>query len=420
MSILQQALNSGIINLDNVQQEIAIMNRKQILNQHQFNIYKGEVKSNGKSYSKWITYIIKDGKRRQVKRNSKEELEDYLIEYYTKSFDNECNSLHPTFKDYYFKWKDFKAQIVSDNTIYKYETDYRRFLKDSEFENMDISAINEQHIILYLTHIIKTIQPLPRALKGLCGYINEIFDYALCDRIIDINPYMYVKPKLKLFIKQCKYVKPKTDEDRTISSDDMIKLLNQLNSDYKNKPYYITPYAIEFALLTGCRVGEIAALRWEDIDDQTITIRHSEKAHKENGRIIGYTIERTKTGKERKIPMTKALKSLFERVSIAEENINCKTEFVFSDDSGRISGLCISSCMRYKCIQANIKVKSIHACRRTVNSMLKNLGANTAMAASLLGHTKEVNESYYTYDVSNLDMKKAILEMANSRLIREA
>lgn len=39
------------------------------------------------------------------------------------------------------------------------------------------------------------------------------------------------------------------------------------------------------------------------------------------------------------------------------------------------------------------------------------------MAASLLGHTSEINEKYYTYDVSALEFKKALLENANKVMV---
>lgn len=66
--------------------------------------------------------------------------------------------------------------------------------------------------------------------------------------------------------------------------------------------------------------------------------------------------------------------------------------------------------MRKKCIQAGIKPKSIHACRRTFNSMFKAMGGNTVMASALLGHTREVNEKCYTYDVNDMSTKKEYIE----------
>lgn len=174
---------------------------------------------------------------------------------------------------------------------------------------------------------------------------------------------------------------------------------------------------MEFAILTGCRVGEIAALRWSDIENGLITIKHSEKAHRVKGEDTTYTIETTKTGKERKLPVTNAISELLNRVEKAELNIGCKSEFVFSNKNGRINAQSISNCIRKKCAQVGINQKNIHACRRTVNSTLRGLGVSTVVVASLMGHTEEVNENSYTYAISGLEAKRNMLEKTNELLV---
>ncbi len=413
LELLNKAINCGIINIDNVQLQIENMKKEKILAEHPYNINKTNVVSNGKTYERWITFVMKNGKRSQIKRKTKEAIEEYHIEFYTAEEQNKI----VTFKDCYNEWTGFKKQIVSDNTIYRYNTDYNRFFKDTEFENMNIVIINEKDIILYLSNIVKDKKLYHRAFKTLCGYIKEIFEYAESNRIININPYIYVKPKLKLINKLCIVDVYKNSDERTISNNDIEILLDKFQSDYASKPEYITPYAVEFAILTGCRVGEISALRWQDIENGIITIRSSEKSHRTKGKPITYTIEGTKTGKERKIPVTSAMADLLARVEKAENNIGSKSEFVFSDKGGRIISANISNCIRKKCLQVGISQKSIHACRRTVNSTLRCLGMSPTVAASLMGHTEEVNENCYTYDISVLDTKKNMLEKTNTLLL---
>ena len=412
---MNEALEYDIIDFDSVQQKIYAMKKEKILSLHPSSIYMTTVKSNNKTYERWITYIYKDGKRHQIKRKTKEEIEDYLVKYYTEEYAGKSEVVTP-FKTIFEQWMKFKKLLVSDNTIYRYNTDYIRFFKGTEFENYAIEDINEETVLIFLSQRVRELDLSKRAVKALCGYINECLESARINRYIEYNPYSYIKPKLKLIYKLCKENVYKSAEDRTLSVEEMHILLKKFQEDYKNKPEYITPYAVEFAMLTGCRVGEIAALRWNDIDGDIITIRSSEKAHRVVGQSTTYTIESTKTGKERKIPLTTAMRDLLERVLTAENNISCAGEFVFSDKNGRIKSGRISDCIRKKCKQAGISQKSIHACRRTVNSTLKSMGANTMMASSLLGHTCEVNDKCYTYDVSALDVKRQLLEQANKYL----
>ena len=72
------------------------------------------------------------GKRRQIKKKAKSDLEKVVIDYWMKR--------SPTsFKERYAVWVDRqKLKGVSDNTIYKYQTDYARFFKGKKIEKRDV------------------------------------------------------------------------------------------------------------------------------------------------------------------------------------------------------------------------------------------------------------------------------------------
>ena len=61
-------------------------------------------------------------------------------------------------------------------------------------------------------------------------------------------------------------------------------------------------------------------------------------------------------------------------------------------------------------------VKSIHAIRRTFNSNLKCNGVSTTVASSLLGHTERVNEQNYTYDVTGMAEKIAVITTLQNKI----
>lgn len=66
--------------------------------------------------------------------------------------------------------------------------------------------------------------------------------------------------------------------------------------------------------------------------------------------------------------------------------------------------------------QKRISERGIHAFRKTFNSKLRCNGVSSIEAASLLGHSKEVNENYYTFDVSSLKEKADMV----SKVIKKA
>ena len=60
-------------------------------------------------------------------------------------------------------------------------------------------------------------------------------------------------------------------------------------------------------------------------------------------------------------------------------------------------------------VEANINAKSIHALRRTVSSKL-NSRLPSATGALIMGHTEEVNQTHYNYDIMELTIKKIAME----------
>lgn len=71
----------------------------------------------------------------------------------------------------------------------------------------------------------------------------------------------------------------------------------------------MTVYAVELIILTGMRVGELSALTWDNIrfDEKYILINSSEKY---NRLTKSYFIDKTKTGKERYVPIFPEIESL--------------------------------------------------------------------------------------------------------------
>lgn len=195
---------------------------------------------------------------------------------------------------------------------------------------------------------------------------------------------------------------------------EMKLLYEQFCKDYHEQPEYIPTYAVEFASLTGFRVAEISALKWENVTDEYILVDKSEKY---NRKTKEYYIDKTKNQKERLFPLTEEIRSLLNRVKKAEIKAGYVCEWVFANEEGRIHAPVISSCIKNKCRQVGITEKGIHAYRKTVNSKMRCNGVSSVVAASLLGHSQAVNEEYYTFDVATLDDKARVVSEMNHQMM---
>ena len=234
-----------------------------------------------------------------------------------------------------------------------------------------------------------------------------MFEKARRDKVISENPISYLD--LPIYKKYC-YVPPvKSLKQRILTENDTHILLEYLHNPKAHNVNQMCCFAVEMALYTGMRVGELAALMWNDIvfDEELIIIRHSEKFDRTTKQSV---ISTTKTGKERIFPLIEEIKNLLYRVRDFEIENGFYGEFVFQDKDGRLTKSKISDAARnYTMSDEFSSIKSIHAIRRTVNSRMKCDGVSTTIASSLLGHTERVNEQNYTYDVSELKEKQKII-----------
>ena len=396
--LLQYALEHDMISMSYIQEQVNMNKRKEILEKHPYKIWEGKD-------GKWRTYILdENGKRILKKLSTKKAVQNIIVSYYENI--EKAKTEDYSFHSYFQKWKEKQVSYgVSNNTLTKYDSDYKRYFENSKFEKLDIRKINEEDITAFVIQQIKKLNLKEKAGKSLMGYINGVFKHARIKRIISENPCEYVETRnFSKFFNRDK----KNPEERTINTNDLNLLLKQLYISQTQKPHYLPNYAVELAIYTGMRIGEITALRWENIREDlgVIVICCSEK----HDRITKeYIVDSTKTRKERQFPITQKISSLLYKVKKIEMQYGFLGEYIFQNENGKLHSSSIAHCIRYRCIQAGIPEKSIQSLRRTLNSKLRCAGVSSIVAASMLGHTEEVNALNYSYDISEMDYKREIL-----------
>lgn len=410
--LLKYAIKNGMIDLSYVQEQIEMKKREELLEKHPYKIWQGKD-------GKWYTYLPDEKKGRILKkRTTQKAIEDSVTEYYLKQLESECEKdkdiIGNSFYSYFEVWKNKQISYgVSNNTVYKYEYDYKRFFEGTDFEKLDIRNISEEDITIFIISRIKELDLKEKAGKALWGYISGVFKSARINKRISDDPCQYVD--IKSFHKFYNKEKMQTC-DRILNDDEVIMLMERIMSDHKEKPWYMPSYAVELALYTGMRTGELAGLKWENVylDERVIIISKSEKYDNINKK---YYLSSTKTYKSRQFPITDEIMLLFQKVKRVQEEYGSYDGFVFSTSDGQIHCRTISNCMGNKCIQIGMKhAKGIHTIRRTVNSKMRCAGVSSTVAASLLGHTTEVNQQNYTYDITKMDYKREIVEKINKGL----
>ena len=115
--------------------------------------------------------------------------------------------------------------------------------------------------------------------------------------------------------------------------------------------------------------------------------------------------------------MCEEIKELLSKIKVLQVEQGIESNFIFAiNNEDCINAQEVSQCMRRIQRKLDIKGGSITGLRKTINSNLKSTGTSTTVVASILGHTEEVNENYYTYDTSSLEEKQRIVAVRNAKI----
>lgn len=406
-----------------VLEEIEMRKRSEILDNHKFAIKQiTERDKKGREVTRWRTCLPNpDGKQgKQVKKSTLKELEDAIVAFYS-SREQEC----PTFKEVYLEWRDFHWLLNSstEGTRDKYITDYFRFIKGSSIEDRPINKITDTQLERFFLDAIIKNNLTYNTFGKLFGYVNNTFKYAFKHRIIILNPMSYLSKSD--FKNACKPKRVKTADTELVSSDELDLLMAQIRKDIKKHPTNFTFYAVELSAMTGMRVGEVATLKWKDInyDKGYINICRSDKYRKtrdDKGRIVEkkWVVEGTKTKTPRLFPIDDYIRESLDRIKDAQVRYGIESEWLFPHPKyGWTHSLMIASCCKNKGKQLGFDHPiSIHSLRKTLNTNLRNSSVPVSICASLLGHSEKVNSEYYYYDNSTMHQKQMAIHEAHKLL----
>ncbi len=276
----------------------------------------------------------------------------------------------------------YKKRSIKSSTYYGIETYINKHIRPT-FDNKKISQIKKSTINLWLEYLEEQ--------KYSVKYNNKII--GLCRELLNYTKDNYIlDQKVITSLQSNKDENPSKEEKLTNFWDykEWQKFIKNVDDEY----YYLI---FNFLYFTGCRIGEVMALNWNDIDFENKTININKTLNAKVGN-NSYIITSPKTKNSiRKIDISDNLLTLLKTHYENEKKI-----FGFNQDMfifGNITHLALTTLRTHLdnyIKKANVKRITPHGFRHSHVSLLIHLDCNFRDVAERIGDTIQmVQNTYY-------------------------
>ncbi len=339
------------------------------------------------------TFHTVEGKTLRAAERARDEL---IMELEQKGGAIGSNLTIAQFMDAFLAYKA-ESGTIEQSTICGYRTENKwivKYIGAEPLGELSIPTINRWMADLTADgYAPKTVSKAFRLLK-------QALKFAQAQDLITKNPCDFCKPP--------KRVKTKIN---ALSREDRTRMLSIARTSLPN-PLSI---AIELALTTGMRRGEICALRWSDVDETKKTISVNHALGRENG---SYYVKEPKTaGSQRTVPLTAFTLRALVAIRTDKQNI-CKAMGIKFGDP-YILGTIGEDTKPYrpdllsKEYTAFCKINgfdcTFHDLRHTFATFMIGGGVDVRTVASYLGHSS-VSMTLNTYADADPEAKLSAVD----------
>lgn len=365
-------------------------------------------------------YFEKDGKRKRKPIYGKTVAEacDKALAYYSNPVqpDNVQNmTLEKLFPRY---MKSRYEDCVSESTIARNQTDWKRYLEGDELTKKKLSEITYVEFVSWFKRKLKTglmnrktgeYEPYTtKQAKNLRSLLSSLFQYAV--------DYGYAKENLsykmgRFFYSKFCEDKYKTDSEQVYQDDEPTKIMDLAYKRF-NETHNFAYMAVILNFMLDLRVGELVALKFSDLADRPGQI-HIQRQELPNyifdpnkQRMIrqgSKEVNHTKTWVDRFVNLSEAAENVINIIREAQKELGIESEYLFVNSHGeRIHTDAVAKVLRTELNPTiGTSQKSCHNIRKTVTSQLREeLGVS--VAARVAGHKNEsTTDQHYSFSTQS-------------------
>lgn len=368
----KEQLEAEIITIDEVREKRKNMTKK--LEKLVLEIHPYAFKQMTGKDTRWYTTVKKEGKERQIiKKNTYEELIDFLIDFYQIK---DCQK-KITLRTMYPIWLDYKCSCTKkSSTIRRIEADWKRYYLNDPIIDIPLKDMTRHQITAWLNHkIIHDGVTNRKNFFNLITIFKNVFAYCYGEELIEQNTFSKATYRKELL---ADYAKP-ADETQVFTKQEQEAIIAMAYQRFYEHERHTSYLGIPLLFQTGLRIGELVVLESTDYDKENriLHITKSETrtySREEDGTIIYNGAEvgdPKKQASVRDIPLTNEACGIIELImETNRKNGQEDGNFLFVFNNRRIKGNAVLKRLYALCDEKDILRRSTHKIRKTTLSTL--------------------------------------------------
>ena len=310
---------------------------------------------------------------------------------------------NPTISQYYEIWTDGRRDSIKESTlrgqIKMFNAIAGVYIPSSrrKFGEIKIKDITVDDLRVLQKELAKTRRT--QTVNDYLAHLKHCMNDAVIERIIDFNPCIAIKN-----LKRTEE-KARDTHHRALSIEEQKAFFE---CDRCKESYYYNIF--RFCILTGCRIGEVGALKYSDIRGGKIHIERTITRSETGAYIIGDSAK-TESGK-RIIPINaeiqKVLDAQKELNKMLDGDVIGINDTIFkAPERGLLMATPADREIKRICKKAGIEDFTAHAFRSTFATRCIESGMNPKTLQEILGHSNfNITMSLYGHCLSDTKEKE--------------
>lgn len=403
--VLQFLLNATDLDIGGVAEEMRKAEKEKLLEQHPFPITQGKD-------GRWRTYIKnEDGKRKQIAKATKEKVCEELYLHY-----KELMTILPaedvTVESLFPQWLEYKRlHGASSTSLSRLDSDWRTYYEGTEIVKIPLQRLSKLMLDVWAHQLIERVENAKKQYYNISVIMRQVLNYVVDAEIISGNPLQKVRIEARQVFNP---VKKKPSETQVFTVDEVEALYRVAREEFesgRNQVHKLAPLAVMFQFQTGVRIGELCALRYEDIEDDEIYVNRMYRF--ESKEVVDYT-KAHNAG--RYVTLTTEAKDLIAEEKQYQQDHGLSDDgYIFSINENPLSYYSIRKSYDRYCKAISTIHKSSHKSRKTYISALIDGGVNINEIREMVGHADErTTYGSYCYDRKTKPERTALIEAALS------